>query len=97
MSEVIDCLRGLVGREVHYDEKLHEIIEVLSDGPDLVLIEREADHIQATQYGQAHRRTPATVTVPAVSAPDQLHAVILAVADDAELARLRNLIHVEPA
>ncbi len=93
MSAIVDSLRKLVGREVHYDEKLHEIIEVLPDGPDLVLLEREEDHIQPTQFGDAHRRVPTTITIPVISAPDQLHAVILAIAEAAEIEELRRLIH----
>jgi len=58
------CLRNLIGRQVLYHGVRYEIIEVLEEGPSLVLEDCE-DHktIQADQHGEAHRRVPQTVTL----------------------------------
>jgi len=57
-------LRKLIGGRARFHEVLYEIIEVLEDGPALVLQDCE-DHttIQADQHGEAHRRVPQTITL----------------------------------
>lgn len=61
----IEQLRNLIGRRARYQGILCTIIEVLEDGPVLVL---EACHklttIQADQMGEAHRRVPHTISIP---------------------------------
>lgn len=64
-------LRCLIGSPVHYEGTRCEVIEVLEDGPALIL--QYADEhmvIQADQHGEAHRRVPTTLTVPILS-PDR--------------------------
>jgi hypothetical protein len=58
-------LRNLIGTRARYQDALFEIIEVLEDGPALVLQSYE-EHttIQADQHGEAHRRVPQTMTLP---------------------------------
>lgn len=57
-------MRNLIGIRVRYQGTVYEIIEVLDDGPSLVLQDYE-NHttIQADQYGEAHRRVPPTLTL----------------------------------
>lgn len=58
-------LRKTIGSHVDYKGADCEIIEILEDGPYLVL--RDVAHdaiIQPNQFGEAHRRTPETFTVP---------------------------------
>ena len=61
----VSRLRSLIGRQVHHQGQLCQIIEILEDGPALILQEI-AQHptIQPDQHGEAHRRVPATITVP---------------------------------
>lgn len=61
----MEQLRCLIGSRVQYEDTLCEVIEVLEDGPALILQYIE-EHvvIQADQHGEAHRRVPTTVTVP---------------------------------
>jgi len=67
----IDRLRGLIGIRVEYDGSACEIIEILEDGPSLILQACEnRPTIQADQYGEAHRRVPSIQTVP-ILCPDQ--------------------------
>jgi len=67
----IDRLRGLIGIRVEYDGSACEIIEILEDGPSLILQDCEdRPTIQADQYGEAHRRVPTIRTVP-ILCPDQ--------------------------
>lgn len=68
-------LRCLIGSRVHYEGAVCEIIEVLEDGPALILqyVEDETASedvhvvIQPDQHGEAHRRVPTIVTVPILS------------------------------
>ncbi len=57
-------LRQLIGRRARYQGARYEIIEILEDGPSLVLQEC-GNHtiIQADQLGEAHRRVPPTLTL----------------------------------
>ncbi len=61
----VSRLRVLIGREVDYEGQRCQIIEILEDGPAVVL--QNKDHgatIQADQHGEAHRKVPSTITVP---------------------------------
>lgn len=58
-------LRNLIGRRVDFRGRRLQIVEVLAEGPALVLMEPGgARPIQATQFNQAGRRAPDTWTVP---------------------------------
>lgn len=58
-------LRTTIGSVVDYKGHRCEIIEILEDGPYLVLRCIEDDNIiQPNQFGEAHRRAPETLTVP---------------------------------
>ena len=61
----VDRLRDLIGNEVHYDGKACQIIEILEDGPSLILQHSDLlTHIQPDQHGEARRKVPTTVTIP---------------------------------
>jgi hypothetical protein len=83
MDEIIitlDQLRGMIGLKVRHHGMRCQIIEVLEDGPSLVLQNCEAiSTIQANQFGDANRRVPQTQTIPVLT-PDhtELHALFLA-------------------
>jgi hypothetical protein len=84
MSELaitVEQLRGMIGLEVHYRGMYHLVIEVLEDGPALVLEERGTEPgIQPSLLGVATRRVPQTHTVPVLSDDRlQLHAEFLAI------------------
>lgn len=70
-------LRHIIGRQLNYKGHNCEIIEVLEDGPQLVLRNLDFDEIntlqsesrnpiQPNQFGEAHRRTPETFTIAAL-------------------------------
>ena len=72
MSELIislEQLRGMIGIEIYHNNKTCQVIEVLEDGPSLVLQHLEPDtvSIQTNQYGNAHRRVPETFLIPVLS------------------------------
>lgn len=83
MDEIVitlEQLRGMIGLKVHHHGLRCQIIEVLEDGPSLVLQNCEAiSTIQPNQFGDANRRVPKTHTIPVLT-PDQkeLHALFLA-------------------
>ena len=83
MTEIIitlDQLRSMIGLRLRHQGILCQGIEVLEDGPSLILQSfQEAPTIQANQHGEATRRTPVTYTVPVLN-PDktELHAQFLA-------------------
>ena len=61
----LEHLRELIGLKVRHQGSQWEIIEVLEDGPALVLGDCEMHTvIQADQHGEAHRRVPNTTTIP---------------------------------
>jgi hypothetical protein len=64
----IDQLRSMIGLRLLYQGILCRVIEVLEDGPSLVLqsIDEEPS-IQANQHGEANRRTPVSYTVPVLN------------------------------
>ena len=63
----LDQLRGLIGIQVHYQTCNCVIIEVLEDGPSIILQADEATCIQQDQHGEAHRHVPRTMTIPVLS------------------------------
>jgi hypothetical protein len=91
MSELLSALAALIGREFHYQGRHCEVIEVLSEGPALVLA-CGGGGIQADQFGEPRRRAPNTFTIPVLSEVEaDLHPVVRAIADAAEGAALRGL------
>lgn len=93
MTELLHTLHALLGREVVYDGVHCQVIDVLADGPSLVLSRLGSRGvIQADQYGDARRRVPQTYTIPLRSLiEDDLHPVVRALASAAEQSRLRLL------
>jgi len=64
----LDCLRACIGRELEFEGHRCRVIEVLEDGPALVLsCETAAPVIQPNQHGDATRRVPRTRTVPVLN------------------------------
>ncbi len=77
------ALRRLIGQPVHYDGLPCQVIELLEDGPALVLrgTDRHAE-VQEDQYGNPSRLVSATFTVPIYSAGTELHPEFLALRFD---------------
>lgn len=71
-------LQALIGRQVRYGDRLLVVIDVLLEGPALVLEDPMAQgRIQANQFGDAARRGPATLTLPVLDpASGELHPVM---------------------
>ncbi len=67
----LEQLRGMIGLRVIHLGSHCQVVEVLEDGPALVLLDLEESHstIQADQHGEAHRRVPVTYTIPVLN-PD---------------------------
>lgn len=62
-------LRKLLGRRVQWDGVECEIVEILEDGPALILQECNDHHaIQADQHGDAHRHAPVMHSVAVLNA-----------------------------
>ena len=83
MTELIitlDQLRGMIGLRLIHQGMTCQVIEVLEDGPSLVLQSiHETPTIQPNQHGEAQRRTPVTYTVPVLSRDkNELHPQFLA-------------------
>ena len=68
ISISLQQLRGMIGVEVLHNGVRCQIIEVLEDGPSIVLQSQHNAAIQANQHGDAHRRTPQTFTIPVLTA-----------------------------
>ena len=68
------CLQRMIGARARYQDETYQVIEVLEDGPAIVL-QQLGDHttIQADQHGDAHRRVARTLTLHlAVSSEGEL-------------------------
>jgi len=69
MSELfitLNQLRGMIGIKLYHNNKACQVIEVLEDGPSLVLQYFE-NNIQKNQHGDAHRRVPETFCIPVLT------------------------------
>lgn len=66
MSVAIEmgCLRGLIGSDVRHEGLPCRVIEVLEDGPALVLQDLSHSSLQADRFGDPRRRVPDTYVVP---------------------------------
>lgn len=64
----VDQLRGMIGSDVTHRGSRCRVIEVIEDGPALVLQDLEKRDMQADQYGDPRRRVPTTYTVPVLDA-----------------------------
>lgn len=62
----LNQLRGMIGIKLYHNNKACQVIEVLEDGPSLVLQYFE-NNIQNNQHGDAHRRVPETFCLPVLS------------------------------
>jgi len=60
----LDRLRAMIGREVEYQGMACEVIEVLEDGPSIVLRMRGHQDLQMDQYEETARRVPGVLTIP---------------------------------
>ncbi|MDX1824039.1 MAG: hypothetical protein R3354_04940 [Thiohalomonadales bacterium] len=83
MTELIitlDQLRSMIGLRLIHQGITCQVIEVLEDGPSLVLQSiHETPTIQPNQHGEAQRRTPVTYTVPVLTRDrSELHPQFLA-------------------
>jgi hypothetical protein len=83
MSEIaitISELRGMLGKRVNHENKVYQIIEVIEHSHEIVLLPMNNEmYIQPDQHGDAHRRVPNAVTIPALTADKQeLHPAFLA-------------------
>lgn len=65
LSFSLKQLQGVIGRLVRYRNNTCRIIEVLHEGPALVLEDLDAANtIQADQYGNPGRRVARVYTIP---------------------------------
>ncbi len=62
----LEQLRGMIGIRLSYNNKSCQVIEILEDGPSLVLQNNE-NNIQKDQHGHAHRRVPEIHCIPILS------------------------------
>jgi len=61
-------LRGMIGQTVIVESRHYRVIEVLEHSTELVLQVHQETNIQPNQHGDAHRRVPATLTIPVLTA-----------------------------
>ncbi len=80
LNITLNQLRGMIGQSVRHQGRDYDVIEVLEQGTELVLQEKQAATIiQPDQHGDAHRRVPKTVTIPVLTADKtELHPSFLA-------------------
>lgn len=75
----MDQLRSMIGVQVWHEGVCCEVLEVLDDGPALILVSVDGDTMQADQFGNPSRRVPQTHAVPVLSNDGEaLHPAFLA-------------------
>jgi len=75
----LDQLRGMIGVKVIHQGVACKVVEILEDGPSLVLLSVDDSHIQSDQYGNPLRKVPQTYTVPVLnSSGSEIHPAYLA-------------------
>jgi len=57
-------LRSRIGATVTLQGKPWTVIDLTSDGPELVLESQHTPAIQPDQHGHGHRRTAQTISIP---------------------------------
>ena len=62
----VERLRGMIGVCVCYRGANCFVMEVLEDGPSLVLQDTSQTDIQDNKFGDPHRRVARTYTVPVI-------------------------------
>jgi hypothetical protein len=95
MSEQIrSLLAGAIGRTAIIEGRRVRVVEVLAEGPALVLEDRDAEAVvQADLHGNPQRRVPHTATIPVSSSVREgLHPVVEALLSRDERARLEGLL-----
>lgn len=93
MSELLQILRELIGREAVVDGVHCQVIEILESGPRVVVCETIGVEIQSNQFGDPQRRVPRTHTLPLRSTVhDDLHPVVRTLAGPALTEQLRHLL-----
>ena len=63
----VNELRAMIGMRVYYQGRQGMIIEVLEDGPSLVLQTTSSASIQSNLQGHPTRKSPQTLTVRVLS------------------------------
>lgn len=93
---LLNLLSQLIGREAMIEQRRVRVVEVLREGPSLVLSEVGADKMQASLYGQARRRAPRHFHIPLRSdIGKQLHPVVRAFLTAEEMAELTPVLFTE--
>jgi len=82
MSQIditLQQLRQMIGVRVQYLQHAWQVVEVLEDGPSVVLENLQPHRvIQQDQYGEGYRRVPHRMSVPVLSRDRQaLHPEFL--------------------
>lgn len=67
IEALLPLLHKLIGTRLRYRDQDCQIIEVLDEGPALVLLCEHVSKVQPNQFGDATRRAPKTVTVPVLN------------------------------
>ena len=75
----LEQLRNMIGVELIHQSVSCKVVEVLEDGPSIVLESLDEGHIQSDQYGNPLRRVPQTFNVPVLSRDKKnIHPAFLA-------------------
>ncbi len=69
----------MIGVQVNHEGACCEVVEVLEDGPVLILVSIDGDCIQSDQFGSPSRRVPTTHIVPVLGSDGvSLHPAFIA-------------------
>lgn len=63
----LEQLRSMIGVRLSHQGIPCKVVEILEDGPSIVLMSIDDQHIQSDQYGNPKRRVPQTFTIPVLT------------------------------
>jgi hypothetical protein len=77
-NPMLASLRRQIGTIVTLQGKHWTVIDITSDGPELVLENQQAPSIQADQHGHGRRRTAETISIPIFDETGAWHPRLIA-------------------
>jgi len=89
----LNTLHKLIGLEFSYDNRSCTLIEIIDEGPSLVIQCQEKKTIQTNQHGNAHRKSHPTYTIACLNEfRTDLHPVLKAALPKTEHSNLLAIL-----
>lgn len=89
----LNTLHKLIGLEFRYDNRSCTLIEIIDEGPSMVVQCQDVKTIQVNQHGNAHRKSQPTYTIACLNEfQTDLHPVLKAAVPESEHSQLLSVL-----